>query len=233
MLLISALAMTAAFCFQAALNVALSNNLIDLDALGVPFAAVEMTQSGLIIFGRLMGGVFLILAARPLAPRSEGVRTILFGGGAVFLVAAGVNAVLFLSSLTDADPMRMLMTSGDADAWTIRLAMSAVFLLCDVTVGVFAILAGVRFRGSLLAIGILVAILCGMQAVHDTMDIWFGTVMEFDIEATSRLERELTELWFDHAELRWRVMQHVDLVTKALFGLLACLTAGRLQHRHA
>jgi|JI6StandDraft_1071083.scaffolds.fasta_scaffold02333_19 hypothetical protein len=230
MLMISALSMTVALCFQAVLNVVLSNNLIDFEGLGVSLISVSLAQDGLTVFGRMMGGVFLLSAARPLSGASEGMRSVLYGGGAIFLVAALLTAMATVSALMPGDPMQELRFATDADGLTIRVSYSAVFLLCDVMIAIFAIYAGMRFRGAMLGIGIITAILCCVLIAHDVADIWFGTIAEFGFDYYDDSEGTLGDLWFAEGELRWRVMSIVDAVTKVLFALIACLTASRLLH---
>lgn len=225
---VSALAMTVALCLQVALNVVLSNDLVDFAALGIFSENLTLAQSGLVIFSRMMGGIFLLSAAQPLAGRSEGLRSIFIGGGIAFLLAAGVNAMMALSALLPPDPMRELWYADDADAWTLRIFYSAIFLICDVMIAIFAICAGVRFRGAMLLVGIIVALLCCVQIAHDMIDIWYGSFIAFDVSLADESMGWLGQLWFDESPLRLRVMSHVDAVAKVLFALLACLAAFRL-----
>lgn len=231
MLMVSALAMAVTFCLQAVLNVVIGNDLVDPSDLGLSFETLRLLQNSLTAFGRIMGGVFFLSVARPFGGRSEGARSLLYGCGAVFLVAAGIGGLTLLSSLLPADPMMEFWRSGSGDAWMLRLSFSAVYLLCDVMMAIFAIYAGIRFRGAMLAFGILVAILCGLQAMHDMADIWFGTLYEFGVDLPGDIGGVLSNIWFDEAELRWRVMSIVDAVAKMLFALVACLTASRLSRR--
>jgi hypothetical protein len=230
MLMISALSMTVALCLQAVLSVVLTNNLVDLDTLGVPLQTVNLADDGLTMFGRLMGGVFLLSAARPLSGASEGMRSVFYGGGAVFLIAAALHLVTTYSTLLPGDPMQQLRFAGDGDGLMIRASFSAVYLMCDVAIAIFAIHAGVLFRGAMIFIGVVVAILCLLLVMHDVVDIWFGAINEFGVDFYDDTEDPLGELWFAEAELRWRVMSIVDAVTKVLFALIACLVASRLAH---
>lgn len=230
MLMISALSMAVALCLQAVLNVVLSNSLVDLEALGVSLISVNLAQDGLTVFGRMMGGLFLLSAARPLSGASEGMRSVLYGGGTTLLVAALLTAMATVSALVPGDPMQELRFATDADGLTIRLSYSAVFLLCDVMIAIFAIYAGMRFRGAMLGVGIVTAILCCVLMAHDVADIWFGTIAEFGLDYYEDGEGTLGDLWFAQSELRWRVMSIVNAVTKVLFALIACLTASRLLH---
>lgn len=230
MLMISALSMAVAFCLQAVLNVVVSNDLADVEALGVSLQTASLANDGLTTFGRLMGGVFLLSAARPLAGAAEGARSIFYGGGGLFLVAAGLHFLTTLSSLIPGDPMQQLRIAENADGLMIRLSFSAVYLMCDVAIAILAIYAGMRFRGLMVGIGIIIGLLCLLLVVHDMIDVWYGTINAFGADFYGDAEDLLGDLWFSQAELRWRVMSSVDALTKVLFALVACLVASRLLH---
>jgi len=230
MLIISALSMAVAFCLQAALNAVVSNGLVDPSALGMSLQTVNLAEDGLTIFGRLMGGVFLLSAARPLAATSEGMRSLFYGGGGLFLAAAALHFLTTFSALFPNDPMQQLRSAEYGDGMFVRIVFSAVYLMCDLSIAVFAIYAGIRFRGVMIAIGIIVTILCLALVVHDVIDIWFGTIIEFGGDYGGQFDSALGEVWFGQAELRWRVMSIVGAATKVLFALTACLVASRLAH---
>lgn len=230
MLMISALSMAVAFCLQAALNAVVSNDLVDPSALGMSLQTVNLAEDGLTIFGRLMGGVFLLSAAKPLADKSEGMRSLFYGGGGVFLAAAALHFLTTLSALFPGDPMQQLRSAEYGDGMSVRIMFSAVYLMCDLAIAIFAIYAGIRFRGVMIAVGIIVAILCLALVAHDVIDIWFGTIIEFGGDYGGQLDGVLGDVWFDQFELRWRVVSILGAVTKVLFALTACLVASRLIH---
>lgn len=230
MLMISALSMAVAFCLQAALNAVVSNDLVDLPALGVSLQTANLADDGLVIFGRLMGGVFLLSAAKPLADKSEGMRSVFYGGGGVFLIAAALHFLTTFSALFPDDPMQQLRSAEYGDGMFVRIMFSAVYLMCDLAIAIFAIYAGIRFRRVMIAIGIIVAILCLALVAHDVIDIWFGTIIEFGGGYGDQVDGALGDVWFDQFELRWRVVSIVGAVTKVLFALTACLVASRLMH---
>ncbi len=226
--MISALSMAVAFCLQAALNAVVSNGLVDLQALGVSLQTVNLADDGLAIFAQLMGGVFLLSAAQRLSPTSEGMRSLFYGGGGVFLVAAALHFLTTFSALFPDDPMRQLQSAEYGDGLILRVSFSAVYVMCDVATAIFAVFAGIRFRGAMIAIGIIIALLCLVLVAHDVIDIWYGAINELGGDYYA--EDPLGGFWLGEAELRWRVMSIVGAVAKVLFALVACLAASRLTH---